>query len=423
MDRAFVLDKNKKPLMPCLMYRAKELLSKGRAAVYRRHPFTIILKDREGGDLQNIELKVDPGSRVTGIALVADHQGGNTVVWGAELHHRGQAIKNDLEKRRAVRRSRRSRKTRYREPRFLNRTKPKGWIPPSLRSRVDNVHQWGQRLQRLTPLSAVAVETVRFDIQKFDNPEISGVEYQQGELAGYEVKEYLLEKFNRTCVYCGAKDVPLEVEHLTPRSRGGSNRVSNLAISCKSCNQKKNTQTAEEFGHPEVQALAKRPLRDAAAVNATRYATGNALKLLGLPVTFWSGGRTKHNRCQQHYPKAHWIDAACVGTSGEQVFLWEGSPVLKIKALGRGNRQACRVDRFGFPRSGARTVKQVQGFQTGDQARLRMSRGRYAGYHTGRIASVRTTGVLDLKTTTFRISATARRFLLIQKFDGYGYQG
>ncbi|MBT4499880.1 MAG: HNH endonuclease [Gemmatimonadetes bacterium] len=421
MNRAFVLDKNRKPLMPCPMYRAKELLGKGRAAIYRRYPFTIILKNREGGALQEIELKTDPGSRTTGIALVARHQRGNAVIWAGKLQHRGLAIRAALEKRRALRRGRRSRKTRYRPARFAHRTRPLGWLPPSLRSRVDNVRQWAERLCRWALVTRIAVETVRFDLQKVDNPEISGVEYQQGELAGYELREYLLEKFSRKCVYCGVENVPLEVEHLTPKSRGGSNRASNLGLSCRPCNEAKGNRTAAEFGYPEVQARTKRPLRDAAAVNATRYAIGNALKLLGLPVTFWSGGRTKYNRSRQHYPKAHWIDAACVGTSGQRVHLDPWMQYAEIKALGRGNRQACRVDRYGFPRTRGQAVKRIQGFQTGDQARLYMPKGKYAGYHVGRIGGVRATGILDLKTTTHKISAPAHRFSLVQHFDGYDY--
>src|SRR5512140_2426807 len=104
-----------------------------------------------------------------------------------------------------------------------------------------------------------------------ENPEISGVEYQQGTLLGYEVREYLLEKFGRKCVYCGKQHVPLAIEHIIPKIRGGSSRISNLATACDPCNDDKGTKTAAEFGHSEVQALAKRPLKDAAAVNASRW--------------------------------------------------------------------------------------------------------------------------------------------------------
>jgi hypothetical protein len=74
MQRVFVLDKNKQPLMPCEPARARELLDKGKAAVFRTEPFTIILKDREGGATQPIQFKVDPGSQTTGVVLVAEGQ-------------------------------------------------------------------------------------------------------------------------------------------------------------------------------------------------------------------------------------------------------------------------------------------------------------------------------------------------------------
>jgi 5-methylcytosine-specific restriction endonuclease McrA len=239
MQRVFVLDSNRKPLMPCHPARARKLLSSGKAAVYRRYPFTIILKHRSDGEVQPVELKLDPGSKTTGIALVAHFQKGREAIWAAHLHHRGEAIRLALEKRRVIRQSRRNSKTRYRPARFDHRRRPEGWLPPSLRSRVDNMKNWTIRLLQWVPITSIAVEVVRFDTQKMQNPEISGVEYQQGELQGYEVRQYLLEKWGRKCAYCDQEGVPLEVEHMVPRSKGGSNRVSNLTLACNSCNLEK----------------------------------------------------------------------------------------------------------------------------------------------------------------------------------------
>jgi hypothetical protein len=115
-------------------------------------------------------------------------------------------------------------------------------------------------------------------------------------------------------------------------------------------------------------AQAKAPLKDAAAVNATRYAIGHAIRAFGLPTAFWSGGRTKCNRTQQGYPKDHFIDAACVGESGASVMINADIKPLLIKATGRGTRQTVRTDKFGFPRNKAGRVKRVHGFSTGDLA-------------------------------------------------------
>ncbi len=225
--KVFVLDTNKQPLAPCHPARARQLLGKGKAAVYCRYPFTIILKrEVKEADSQPFRLKIDPGSKTTGMAILNYRTG--EVVWAAELQHRGWQIKSALDSRRAIRRSRRNRKTRYRKPRFNNRRRPKGWLPPSLMSRVYNIETWVARLRRYCPITAISLELVRFDTQAMVNPEISGIEYQQGELFGYEVREYLLEKFGRKCAYCGAENIPLQVEHIIPKTCGGSNRVSNL---------------------------------------------------------------------------------------------------------------------------------------------------------------------------------------------------
>src|SRR5205814_5835125 len=129
------------------------------------YPFTIVLKTAvEAPVLEPLRIKIDPGSKTTGIALVNDATG--EVVFAAELTHRGQAIKKSLDDRRGVRRSRRQRHTRYRKPRFQNRKNKKaGWLPPSLESRIANIETWVTRLMRLCPITAISQERVRFDMQ------------------------------------------------------------------------------------------------------------------------------------------------------------------------------------------------------------------------------------------------------------------
>lgn len=420
-NRVLVLDKNKEPLMPAHPARARELLNKGRAAVYRRYPFTLILKEREGGVLQETQLKMDPGAKTTGLALVTQSKRGKRCVWAAELLHRGATIKKALEQRRNVRRSRRNRKTRYRKPRFNNRRRRAGWLPPSLQSRVDNLLSWTKRLRSLVPLTGLSMELVRFDTQKLQHPELTGVEYQQGELLGYEVREYLLEKFHRTCVYCGKKEVPLQVEHIVPKSRGGSDRVSNLTLACAPCNRKKGNKTAQEFGFPKVQEQAKKPLRDAAMMNATRFALMNTLKELGLALETGTGGSTKYNRSKQGYPKTHWLDAVCVGESGAKVYADEGMRALQLKAMGRGTRQMCRVDKYGFPRTKAKKEKRVKGFQTGDMVKAVVPKGKKKGSYQGRVA-VRASGSFNVKTEKRTIQGiSSKHCKLLQQADGYSY--
>jgi 5-methylcytosine-specific restriction endonuclease McrA len=223
--------------------------------------------------VEPLRLKIDPGSKTTGLALVNDASG--DVVFAAELTHRGHAIKQALDDRRGVRRSRRQRHTRYRKPRVDNRRRRDGWLAPSLESWVCNVVTWLKRLMRVCPITTISLELVKFDLQAMETPEISGVAYQQGTLAGYELREYVLEKWSRTCAYCGAQEVPLQVEHIQSRAKGGSNRVSNLCLACEPCNIQKGSQNIDVFlAHkPDVLARilahAKAPLKDAAAVSAT----------------------------------------------------------------------------------------------------------------------------------------------------------
>ena len=432
MQKVFVIDKDKAPLMPCHPARARELLKKGKAAVFRYKPFTIILKERTGGDVQPVQFKVDPGSKTSGLALVADTATkGKVALWGANLTHRGGAIKDALESRRSLRRTRRGRKTRYRAPRFNNRCRPAGWLAPSLMSRVDNITNYLKKLQKFVPVTSVSQEVVRFDMQLMENPEISGVEYQQGTLHGYEVKEYLLEKWGRECVYCKKKDTPLQVEHIIPRAKGGSNRPSNLTVSCEPCNQKKGAKSLGDFlsGKPEllkkIKSKMKAPLKDAAAVNASRWRLKKELDSFELPLELSTGGRTKFNRTQQKYCKDHWIDAVCIGASGEAVDL-NGIKPLEIKAMGRGGRQVLNNDKFGFPRKQApKSKKVIEDFQTGDFVKLVNKKGKYAGTWTGRLIGVdfsTKNPILKMKTPIGNAGIVWNKgFTLLQKTDGFNY--
>ncbi len=229
----FVLDKRKKPLMPTSEKRAKLLLQRGRAVVVKIYPFTIRLKDLIQGQTQTVRIKLDPGSKSTGVALVREEIRSKQHLLNLfQINHRGRSISANLTSRRQMRRRRRN-NLRYRSARFDNRTRLEGWLAPSLQHRVDTIMSLVSKLQKLLPITAISMELVKFDMQKMQNPEISDIEYQQGQLQGYEVREYLLEKWNRKCAYCNAEDVPLEIEHILPRSKGGSNRISNLTLACQ----------------------------------------------------------------------------------------------------------------------------------------------------------------------------------------------
>lgn len=423
----FVIDKRKQPLMPCSERRARRLLGAGRAVVVRLRPFTIRLRDRTGGQLQPVRLSIDPGSKTTGVTVARECGDRRHALWLGEICHRGDSVREKLHGRRCYRRRRRSANLRHRKPRLSNRTRPKGWLAPSLRSRVDNIGTWTRRLRAVCPVTAITVESVCFDTQLLRNPEISGVEYQQGTLAGYEVREYVLTHWGRKCVYCARHDVPLTVDHVVSRRRGGSNRPSNLLPACVACNQEKGSRPVEVYleGRPELLDKVLRhleaPLRDAAAVTTTRRAVVERLHRTGLPVEEATGGRTKWNRKRFGVPKTHALDALCAGEVGG-VFAWE-RPVLAIAGMGRGSYQRTRVTKAGFPRGYLLRAKRVRGFATGDLVRAEVPRGKKSGTWTGRVA-VRASGSFNIQTPGAAkvVQGISHRYCrLLQRADGYRY--
>jgi len=369
----FVLDTQKRSLNLIRPGRARKLLTTGKAAVFKRYPFTIILKVEVTATPEPITLKIDPGSQTTGIALVQ----GEKVLWGAELNHR-----------------------------------------------VETTLTWAKKLTKFAPINKIVQELVRFDLQQLENPEISGFEYQQGTLFGYEFREYLLNKWDRKCAYCGVENVPLQVEHIHPKTQGGTNRISNLCLACEKCNLKKGAQNIEQFlaKKPEVLkrilSQVKRPLKDATAVNSTRWALFNRLKETGLPVSTGSGGLTKFNRPRLNLPKTHWIDAACVGQI-TSLKLLTNQPLL-IKATGHGTRQMCRTDKFGFPSRYVPRLKFVKGFQTGDIVKAIVTSGKKIGTYIGRVA-VRASGSFNISASELVSGISYKYCSIIHRKDGYSY--
>jgi 5-methylcytosine-specific restriction endonuclease McrA len=293
---------------------------------------------------------------------------------------------------------------------------------------VCNVLTWVRRLMQFCPVSAISQELARFDTQALENPEIEGVEYQQGTLAGYEMRAYVLFKWSHQCAYCDVRDVPLELDHVQPRSKLGSNRVSNLTLACTSCNQRKSNQDVRDFLKEQPERLARllaylqAPLKDAAAVNATRWALYERLKALGVPVEGGSGGLTKFNRVMRGLPKTHWLDAACVGTSTPAQLKMKDIAPLQLVATGHGSRQMCRMDRFGFPRTGPKKQKRVNGFQTGDLVRAVVTSGTKQGTYVGKVA-VRTRGRFNIAPAQSVVTDIHHRWCrLIARADGYTYQ-
>ncbi len=440
-NRVFVLSKDGKPLMPCHPARARELLNKGRAVIARQMPFAIRLKDRTHAEseVDGLQLRIDPGSKGTGLSLTdvkkeTDQQG--TVVTvrrglvAVELRHRGDQIHKAMQQRAGYRHRRRSANLRYRAARFHNRSHRAGWLPPSLRHRVDTAFSQAARLCRYAPVTEIHLEHAAFDTHAISaGRPLTASEYQQGTLAGTETRAYLHTQWNSACAYCGTSGVPLNIDHVRPRSRGGSNRISNLVLACVPCNQTKGNTSVEAFLAHRPERLAKilkqvsPPLQDAAAMNATRWQLAEVLSDLGRPVHTWSGGRTKGNRDAMGLEKTHTLDALSVGQleheSGDAIVRFP-SQVLVVKATGRGSYARTTPDRFGFPRLRRARVKRHFGYVTGDLVRANVPSGKWVGTWTGRIA-VRARGQHILTTPAGRINVRHQHLQLLQRADGYGY--
>jgi len=462
------LDKNKRPLGFVTERRARILMEKRRACLYRVFPAVIIIKDldsRKISELPSYRIKIDPGAKHTGIAIIRNETA--EVMFFMQIEQRGDLIhENKLDQARN-RRNRRNRETPYRRCKFkkgkYDSPREKGWLPPSVKSTADNVIVWVRRLTRWINITECSFESVRFDTQLMDNPDIEGMEYRHGELFGYELREYLLDKYGHECQYChGASgDQVLEWEHILPKSRKGSDSVKNATLSCSCCNREKHTKTAKEW-HDQLQASPELPTIQKKKAAGQKLSDHEALLLARVQGTedvmegkvrkssrycAWtnstrryleqylfdrfgdvecsSGGRTKYNRIQiLKLPKDHHYDALCVGTVPETGYKDRTyGYVLYANATGRGTRLRGHTNGCGVITTKFRDRrKRFNNLQTGDIVKVLIPNGKYAGQHTGRIM-IRKSGSHDIRTLSGELVTTTKKSIIriIQSSDGYAY--
>ena len=417
----FVLDKSKKPLDMISHAKARILLKNRLAVVHKIYPFTIRLKDNSAilKD-RSYTVKLDPGSKHTGVAIVDDK---DQIVMLAEIEHRGHIIKRHMDNRRAVRRSRRQRKTRYREARFLNRTKPEGWLAPSVKSRANNVINFVKKYKKLININKVMIENVSFDTtQMSSDSKLWGSDYQQGNLYNKNLRDFIFSKTKGRCSYCGAKAE--EIDHVIARRNGGTNSSYNLTPACRSCNEKKSNLSLKEFGklmNKDYSKLEPKKLPKNAAIvqSAKNYMVKEITKTV-LDTTTYDAWMTRYNRDSLGLPKQHYYDALSVGEIPTKFNFLTGK-VLQISAKGRGSRQMCRMDSYGFPRTSAKSSKSVKGFQTGDIVKAVVPTGSKAGEYLGRVA-VRSRGYFNIETKSGLAKDIGYKFCrLLQRNDGYSY--
>ena len=304
----YVINKHGKPLMPCKPRKARLLLKNKQAKILKYEPFTIQLLYGSSGYKQKVSLGIDAGSKYVGASATTKKQ----ELYASQTELRGGMIVKLLSDRRELRNSRRSRKTRYRKPRFLNRvhSKHKGWLSPSIENKINTHIRIIDDVYKLLPIYNIIVETASFDIQKLKNKNISGKEYQEGEQLGFSnVREYVLSRDNHTCQCCHGKlkDNILQVHHIESRKTGG-NAPNNLITLCKTCHTKYHS------GEISLPNKIHRGIRfkDATFMGIMRWTLYERLKKLYKNVSMTYGYITKYKRIKYNIEKSHVADAFCI---------------------------------------------------------------------------------------------------------------
>lgn len=302
----YVLNKNGQPLMPTNRCgKVRRMLKSGLAVVVKRCPFTIRLNYETTNVVQEVVLGVDAGSKMIGLSATTDKK---------ELYASNVELRNDivdlLSTCRENRKTRRNRKTRYRQARFNNRGKGDGWLAPSILNKIGTHLKVVADVHTILPISKIVVETASFDIQKIKNPAIQGEDYQQGEqLDFWNVREYVLFRDNHTCQACKgkSKDKILNVHHIESRKVGGD-APNNLITLCETCHKK------YHHGELKLPANIKRGMKfsDAAFMGIMRWSFYEKLKLLYANVRMTYGYITKNTRIANGLEKDHYIDARCI---------------------------------------------------------------------------------------------------------------
>ena len=239
----YVLNSNNKPLMPTSRYsKVRRLLKQKKAIVVNREPFTIKLLYETKEITQPITLGVDSGSKFIGLSAITNSK---------ELFKAEYELRNDIPKliteKRQFRRTRRSRKIRYRKARFLNRVKSKhkGWLAPSIENKIQSHISIINKIHRFLPISNICVEVAAFDIQKIKNPDIQGTNYQQGDTFGFfNIRQFVFFRDNYTCQNPNCKNhdknIILRTHHIKYKSLGGTDKPSNLITLCTKCHTSQN---------------------------------------------------------------------------------------------------------------------------------------------------------------------------------------
>jgi hypothetical protein len=396
----YMLNCHAQPLMPCHPRKARLLLKEGKAKVVRMVPFTLQLLYGSSGYKQEVSLGIDAGAQHIGVSATTEQM----VLFEAEVQPRTD-IGEVLATRSQFRRARRSRKTRYRKCRFLNRKKRSGWLAPSVQHKVEAHLKTIRLVHKILPVSRTTIEVAQFDIQKIRHPEIEGKDYQQGpQLSFWNVREYVLARDRHVCQWCQdkSKDKILNVHHIESRKTGGDS-PDNLVTLCETCHD------LIHRTHQEHEIERKsRSFRDATQMGIMRWRMYEQAKEVFSPVHLTYGYITKQTRIAHELEKSHRVDARCI--SGHPLATWDGTWYL-IKLVRRNNRRLHKATiRKGGKRQRHTAPKYVRGFRLFDCVNYQ---GKFC-FVFGR----RSSGYFDLRTldgVKISVSASYKKLTIVQK--------
>ena len=357
----YVLNKNGQPLMPTSRCgKVKHLLNKGLAKVVKRCPFTIQLLYDSNSYTQPISLGIDAGSKIIGISATTETK----ELYAAEVELRNDIV-DLISTKREFRHTRRNRKTRYRAPRFNNRKNKKdGWLAPSVQHKINTHIKIVDNVCKILPIKKITIEVASFDIQKIKNPDIQGIEYQQGEqLDFWNTREYVLFRDDHTCQCCKgkSKDKCLNVHHIESRKVGGD-APNNLITLCETCHK------AYHQGLINLPKHIKRGMsfRDTTFMGIMRWEFYNQLKAKYGDIVFMTFGYiTKHTRIENNLIKMHCIDARCISGNANAMPLDYYYQQKKVRNHNRSLHK-CTILKGGIRKSN-QAPKYVYGYQLFDK--------------------------------------------------------
>ena len=309
----YVLKQNGQPFMPTERFgKVRRLLKEGKAKVVRREPFTIkLLYEPETDVVQECYCGVDTGSRHIGVAVI----GNDRVLYQSQTELRSD-IKKKMDARRAFRRNRRSRKTRYRKCRFSNKRNSirEDRLPPSVKHKVQAHIDEIEFCKKILPISDLILEVSQFDTALMKNPALISEKvkhwgYQKGFNYCYSSRRSaILHRDNYTCQCCGKKNCRLEVHHIKFKSNGGTDDEENLITLCKECH---------DGVHAGTVVLNKKPKKSKNLKHATHMSIIRSQLLKKYPDAIETFGFvTAENRNHLKLKKDHYIDACVIASGG-----------------------------------------------------------------------------------------------------------